>query len=226
LLVAEAALKHPAAYSPAVIDAFVDLLSERFPDGSRLLDPFAGSGRVHRLGEPDIDLRYETIGVELEVEWAAMHPGTIVGDATALPFPDSSFAMAATSPTYGNRMADHHEARDGSYRRTYRHTLGRPLSANNAGGMQWGDAYRRLHEVAWAELRRVLVPCGLFALNIKDHQRAGERIEVCKWHLDCLSDLGFELLEEREVDAPGFRFGRNHAARFPEMVYLLERSTG
>jgi len=72
-LVAEAALKHPAAYSPAVIDAFVDLLSERFPDGSHLLDPFAGSGRVHRLGEPDIDLRYETIGVELEVEWAAMH---------------------------------------------------------------------------------------------------------------------------------------------------------
>lgn len=133
------AVKHPAAYSPGVLDAFDDLLCERFPDGARLLDPFAGTGRIHLLSsDPRFNLRYNTVGIELEPEWAAMHPATIVGDATALPFPDHSFEMAATSPSYGNRMADHHEARDGSYRRTYRHVLGRPLNPNNSGGMQWG----------------------------------------------------------------------------------------
>lgn len=222
-MTAPAAVKHPAAYSPSVLDAFDDLLCERFPDGSRLLDPFAGTGRIHLLAsEPRFDLRYRTVGIELEPEWAAMHPATIVGDATALPFPDHSFEMAATSPSYGNRMADHHEARDGSYRRTYRHVLGRPLNPNNSGGMQWGSAYRGLHEAAWGELRRVLVPGGLFALNIKDHQRSGELVEVCGWHLDCLAGLGFTLIEQRELLAPGFRFGQNHAARYPEMVYLLE----
>lgn len=217
------AVKHPAAYSPGVLDVFAELLADRFPSGSRLLDPFAGTGRIHLLGsEPRFNLRYQTIGVELEPEWAAMHPATIVGDATALPFPAGSFQMACTSPVYANRMSDHHEARDGSYRRTYRHVLGRPLHPNNSGGMQWGAAYRKLHEAAWGELLRVLVPGGLFALNVKDHQRQGRRAEVCRWHLDCLAGLGFTLIEQREVAAPGFRFGQNHAARYPEMAYLLE----
>lgn len=214
-----AVVEHPAAYSPGVLEVFAELLAGRFPPGSRLLDPFAGTGRIHLLADR---LHYETVGVELEPEWAALHPATIVGDATALPFPDHTIELAATSCTYGNRMADHHEARDESYRRTYRHLLGRPLSPNNSGGMQWGAAYRELHTAAWGELRRVLVPGGCFALNAKDHQRQGSRAEVCRWHLECLAGLGFTLLDEREVAAPGFRFGQNHAARYPEMTYLLE----
>lgn len=41
-----------------------------------------------------------------------MHPRTIVGNALALPFPDATFDAIATSPTYGNRMADSHNAQE------------------------------------------------------------------------------------------------------------------
>jgi hypothetical protein len=44
----------------------------------------AGTGVIHELPN-------ETIGVEIEPEWASMHPDTIVGDATRLPFPAESF---------------------------------------------------------------------------------------------------------------------------------------
>ena len=46
----------------------------------------------------------------------------MIGDATALPFADWTFDAVITSPTYGNRMADHHNAQDGSRRVSYRHS--------------------------------------------------------------------------------------------------------
>lgn len=47
---------------------------------------------------------------------------TVIGDATRLPFDNRMFDAVITSPTYGNRMADHHDAQDGSKRITYRHS--------------------------------------------------------------------------------------------------------
>lgn len=85
-------------------------------------------------------------------EWAARWLDgarrNIVGDALRLPFRDATFDVVATSPTYGNRMADHHEARDDSDRGTYRHRLSRPLHPSNSGAMQWGEEYRSIHEKA------------------------------------------------------------------------------
>lgn len=210
------AVAHPAVFSPAVLGAAEELLAGRVPSGALVLDPFAGSGKIHQLD------RYRTIGVEIEPEWANLHPATMVGDATNLPLANRCVDAVVTSPTYGNRMADHHDARDSSYRRTYRHVLGRPLTAGNSGSLQWGDAYRIFHERAWLEVRRVLRPGAVLVVNVKDHQRRGERAEVCAWHLGVLGQLGFTVTHVVEVETQGFRFGANRGVRYPEMVCLLD----
>ena len=87
-------VKHPATYSPGVIHAMATILNDEANrldiDGDQLtvLDPMAGTGGVHAL-------RGRTTGVELEPEWANQHPGTKVGDATALPFTDGVFNVVA-----------------------------------------------------------------------------------------------------------------------------------
>jgi hypothetical protein len=135
--------------------------------------------------------------------------------------------------TYGNRMADHHVAKDSSKRMTYTHQLGRPLSENNSGAMNWGPKYWDFHIAAWREQTRILKPGGLFILNVKDfyrtrtinRTRVTEQVEVCQWHLDTLTDLGYQV--EREVIVPvrGMRMGANHKKRMGhEMVYALRRS--
>jgi len=154
-----------------------------------------------------------TVGVELEPEWAAQHPRTLVGDARALPFADATLDTVVTSPTYGNRMADHHNAKDGSRRITYRRTLGRPLTPGNSGAMQWGEDYRQLHRRAWEEVRRVLVPEGLFLLNVSNHIRQGEEVPVVQWHVEMLAGMGFALVSDRRVPTARIRFGENHARR-------------
>ena len=62
-----------------------------------------------------------------------MEPGAVQS------FSDATFDMVVTSPTYGNRMADHHNAKDGRRRITYTHNLGRTLTPGNSGAMQWGE---------------------------------------------------------------------------------------
>lgn len=175
-------VKHPAKFSASIMELLGDIVDPQW----RILDPFAGTGRVHQLGEL-------TVGVEIEPEWAAMHPRTVVGDATALPFPAASFDAVVTSPCYGNRMADHHEAKDASQRNTYRHVLGRPLSPGSAAAMQWGSEYRALHLAAWSEARRVLRPGGRIVVNVSDHIRKGQRMPVTEWHLHALDTLGLRM---------------------------------
>ncbi|MDA8315919.1 MAG: hypothetical protein M0010_12235 [Actinomycetota bacterium] len=137
---------HPAKFSDAILEVLQRVLedeAERHQRHLRVLDPMAGTGRIHELVGP-----WTTVGVEIEPEWAAYHRRTLVGDATALPFPDHAFEVAMSSPAYGNRMADTHNARDVyktgpragqlTDRITYRHKLGRRLSPGNGGGLQWG----------------------------------------------------------------------------------------
>lgn len=213
--------KHPAKFSQQLMPA----LAGSLVGCKTVLDPFAGTGRIHELNGMQVDtaenslrgrsaayvitLELETYGVELEPEWAEMHQRTVQGDALHLPFTDASFDAICTSPTYGNRMADHHEARDDSTRNTYRHQLGRPLTAGNSGSLQWGDEYRAFHEKAWKEALRVLRPGGRFVLNIKDHIRGGEVMPVTQWHCDTLQRLGLLLAVKKEIKTPGNRLGAN-----------------
>jgi hypothetical protein len=135
-------VRHPAKFSGPVLEQLRHLVDREVTDVGRLrvLDPFAGVGGIHTLATPTV----MTVGVELEPEWANQHPATLVGNALDLPFANNSFDAVITSPCYGNRLADHHEARDMSIRHTYRHALGRPPSGSSSAVLQWGEAYRDL----------------------------------------------------------------------------------
>jgi SAM-dependent methyltransferase len=207
---------HPAVFSEPIMPILADLL-EGYP---LVLDPFAGTGRIHQLA----DQGWDTVGVELEPEWANLHPRTIVGNALALDFGAGAFDAIATSPTYGNRMADHHNAYDPQTRRTYTHDLGRELHPANSGALQWGDEYRAFHQQAWLEAVRVLRHGGRFVLNVKDHIRDGCWVDVAGWHVDQLVKLGLTVAAIRPVAAEGFRLGANSPARVgAELVIALDR---
>lgn len=117
---------HPAEYSADLIPLFreaiwPDLVPARRRD-LLVLDPFAGTGGVHALRyTPTINGRgIRTIGVELMPRWAAASPFTVVGDATDLQSERGRFDAVVTSPCYGNRFADHHDAGDTCSHTTYR----------------------------------------------------------------------------------------------------------
>lgn len=201
---------HPAKFSQELYPQLKKFLE---PVTGKVLDPFAGVGRIH-------DLHPNTVGVELEPEWACQHPKTIVGNALELPFDHNEFEAICTSPSYGNRLADTYT--DHTRRITYTSYLGRALTDDNSGAMQWGKKYREFHEAAWFEASRVA--SSVFVLNCKNHIRKGEVQLVTEWHLGCLQDLGWRLKQIVPIVTPGHRDGENHDARVEyETVSLLTR---
>lgn len=209
-------LSHPARYSDALLPVFSRWLPvDLYPE---VLDPFAGTGRIHELPN-------STTGVEIEPEWASLLPDNAIGDsnpvcgnALALPWEPQGFDAICTSPTYGNRLADSHNASDPERRRSYTHDLGRPLSDDNSGNLHWypdsrGDNYRRFHIAAWKEAVRMLRPGGRFILNVKDHIRDGEVQHVSWWHHGILYGLGLVPEEQIRVQVPSLRAGANADAR-------------
>lgn len=113
--------RNPSKYSTAILAALAQITSDELEkqaalgreldrDPFTILDPFAGTGLIHQLAEIDGVI---TRGVEIQPEWAAMHPDTYEGDATDLvAYGDDLFDAVMTSPVYPNRMTDHHEAKD------------------------------------------------------------------------------------------------------------------
>jgi DNA modification methylase len=155
------AVKHPAPYSRAILDAIQRLLpSDR---SLRLLDPFAGTGSIHELG-------FASVGVEIRPAWAAMHPRTVNADATRLPFADNSFDLVATSPVYPTGMTDAFTARDGSDRLTYMHRYGALIGERNpsnhpndlgaSNARRDARRYWALSEKAWKESLESCAPKG------------------------------------------------------------------
>lgn len=213
---------HPAKYSDAILEAMV----EHIKPGSKVLDPMAGTGRVHRLRRM-VPGGCWTVGTELEVEWAACDFRTLNSNCLSLPFVDNTFDYICVSPVYGNRMSDHHDAKDGSERLTYTHKLGRKLHKDNSGAMQWGKAYRAFHLDAWTESLRVLKPEGIFLLNIKDHIRAGKLQHVTEWHVNTLESLGLNIGSVTRVPCTGMGFGANGDVRVDhENVICMSASFG
>jgi hypothetical protein len=233
-------------FSRELIGPLADTIRGR----TAVLDPFAGTGRIHAIAE-EADVP-RSVGIELEPEWANsdLFAGPerlqIVGDSLlVLPtFGVAAFDAVLTSPAYGNRMADKHEARDSckacvgsgvagdrdckvckglglSRRNTYRHRLGRTLTENNGGGMQWGPDYRDLHRAVWRAAIEALAPGGVFVVNCSNHIRMGELIDVCAWHRDTLIGLGLDLERTIEVETRRQRHGANGQVRVAGELIML-----
>ncbi len=208
-------VSHPAVYP----DEILNLMDEWLTPTGLVLDPFAGIGRIHTL---NTETRH-TVGIEIEPEWAEASEFTYLGDArVVLRHWDSSvFAAIATSPAYGNRMADQYDGRDGSKRRTYRTALGRELSAGSGAALQWGKEYRELHRDVWRECVRVLAPGGQFILNCKDHVRKGKVVPVTDWHWSTLTAMGLSTHQAKMIPLRGYGYGANANARVP-YEWLIE----
>lgn len=208
-------VKHPAKFSDPVLDRIGDHLYQ-YGWPKRMLDPFAGTGKVHHLAaEPnyDLPLRSFTVGVEIEADWANLHPCNLIADALALPFPDDTFDGMVTSPVYGNRFSDHHNARDGSVRRSYTHDIGHQLHPHNSGTLPWGPLYREFHDAAWTECLRVLEPEALIVVNVSNHIRRGVEQPVTEWHHNWFLDHECEVVDFDCVSTTRLRHGANREAR-------------
>jgi tRNA G10 N-methylase Trm11 len=240
--------RHPAKYSASILDALFDIAdaeADRKGEGLLILDPFAGVGLIHKL----VEHGHQTYGVELEHEWAAAHERTEVGNALALEYKTGAFDAVITSPTYGNRLADHHEAKDAckqcagtglqtgsevpckncrgsglSKRNTYRHALGRPLSDGSSAVMQWGTEYREFHYEAWVESIRVIKPAGLLVVNTSNHIRKRAEVPVAEWHLHTIINLGCRIEEVRRVVTPRNREGANGDNRVEGELVIVART--
>lgn len=212
------ATRHPAKFHTDIIDELRtqlldDVAAKDLHRHYRVLDPLAGVGGVHRLASANI----ETLGMELEPEWAKQAANTMVGNSVLLlaeAIADGAeWDAIITSPCYGNRMADHHNAKDDSRRNTYRHALGRELTEGSSAGLQWSpgpnDAYKEFHRALWAECVHVLTPGGMFLLNIKDHIRKGAHMKVTDWHIATLTAFGLTVESQTKVITPGNRQGAN-----------------
>lgn len=221
--------RHPAKYSEPILAALqrlvrADAKASHYTGehGYHVLDPFAGVGRVHQL--EDVRRRIVTLGVEIEPEWADCHRRTICADSLLwLPQTPSRYDAVVTSPTYGNRMADHHEARDGSRRRSYRHDLGRMPTPGSSATLHWGPDYWAFHALAYRLIYDVLVPGGLFLLNVSDFYARKALVPAVSFHRGAALGAGFDV-DGRDVAVPTHRLngvGTADTAARADAEYIL-----
>jgi len=213
-------IKHPATYTNSFIPKFAELLI----GCENVLDIFGGVGKLALIKEQGFTGK--VICNELEREWAETSQHNVdewhIGDAANMTWAESnSFDAICTSPTYGNRMADHHNAKDGSKRVTYKHFLGRDLNEANTGRMQWGENYRQKHLEIYKECGRVLKNGGLMIVNVSDHIRKGQVVNVVEWHKEALTNFGMKLIDEIKIETPRMAFGQNGKSRVQHECILV-----
>lgn len=216
-------VRHPAKYT----DKFIPIFANHLKCCDRVLDPMGGTGKIGLIKKHGFDgVVYNN---DLEVEWLqqSFNNGCDVVsnfDAANTGYPDGYFDGICTSPTYGNRMADSHVAKDLSVRNTYTHAIGRKLHDSNTGKMQWGESYRSKHVDIYKEIYRLLATNGIFILNVKDHIRKGDVVHVSDFHLDTALSVGLVLEDNIKVEAKGNRFGRNGVVRVGyENIFIFRK---
>lgn len=193
---------HPARYSGDILQQLQRMVRDerkRLGRPITVLDPFAGVGGIHRLARLD---GVTTVGVEIQHGWATAHPDTVWANSLEwMPASGKRFDIVATSPTYGNRFADHHDAQDGSRRVSYAHNLraaGEELEAGSSAGMPWGPDYWRFHADAYRAVADVLEPGGLFILNVSDLWRQQVLVQAHLFHRGAAMGAGL-LVGGRDV---------------------------
>jgi hypothetical protein len=210
---------HPATFSNQFIDIFYDEIKDCY----NILDPFAGTGKigmVKNIGYTgkitcnDLEPEYKiNCGYSID-KWLHIDASLLTG----------CFDAIVTSPTYGNRMADSHNAKDKSKRVTYTHKLGRKLHPENTGAMQWGDRYKLKHIECYNNFYKILEKNGKLIINISDHIRKGVVIDVSGWHLENICSIGFQLIKKYEIPVKRMRFGANNELRVSnEYIYVFKK---
>ena len=200
--------KHPAKYSDIFIPVFAKILSKY--DCHKILDPFAGIGKITEI--KNYGFSGQIYANEIEPDWAKqiVNCDTItICDAEYLEYPSGYFDAIVTSPTYGNRMADHHKAKDGSKRNTYTHCIGHQLKDGNTGKMQFGKEYQHKHEQIYANICKMVKNNGLFILNVSNFIKNGAEVDVVNFHRTNIEANNFLLVEDIKMSTHRNRYGRN-----------------
>lgn len=215
-------MKHPAKYSDVFLPIFYDLLK----DCTNVLDPMAGTGKLAKIKE--LGYAGKIVCNDIESEWKNGETFKVdewhFSDAANMDWAsDYEFDAICTSPTYGNRMADNFVNKNGSHYITYRHYLGHPLTEGNTGCMQWGNKYCNKHIAIYRECIRVLKANGLMIVNVSNHIRGGQIIDVVNFHKETIKSLGCCFEREIKVETPRMGFGQNAKVRVPYESILIFR---
>lgn len=219
-------LNHPAKFN----NKFIPIFAEKLKGYKNVLDPFAGTGKIGEIK----NFGYSGLIYcnEIEHEWCDelntnVDVWTSVDSEFLEMYENDFFESICTSPTYGNRMADNFKIPDKNSGRkyvTYMHYLGRKLTDGNTGSLQWGDKYKTKHKNIYEELYRVLKKDGLLIINIANHIRKGEEIDVSKWTKNILLEIGFSLQEEIKIETQKMRYGSNNKLRVPyEFIFIFKK---
>lgn len=231
-------VRHGARFSDRIVDLLYRRVADECARQARpllIVDPFAGTGEkiAGHPGFQQLRQAHRIEGFELEPSFISADWVT-EGNALHLPYQDGEVDIVFTSPTYGNRFADHHAPKDLSTRHSYtfwaRHNRGdllndptSQLHPENTGRHHFGDRYQQLHQQAYVELRRVLRPGGLLLLNVSNFWAKHQEVDAVSWHRDALTATGIRVVEEVAVTTPRMRFGANRQRATAEML-LVARS--
>ena len=233
--------KHPAPFADVFLDFVRGHMNEHAPRALALLDPMAGTCKLHVLqGHHETELRHDgydvyTVCSELEPEWAQRSPTEWGETHTGL---HAFHALSAgpmrplgyqrwivTSPVWGNRMADHHDAKDDSERLTYRHRLGRPLSQGSSCSLAWGEDYQAWHRAFLDRAFESSFAGERMIIEIGDHLRTLNgrtlRAQVTAWWIKAGIAAGWHLDEAKRLPVGRLRNGANYDVRIPYIHALV-----
>ena len=215
----EGCFKHPAKYS----DVLLPYIYEEIKNSKKLLDPFAGTGKIAKI--KNWGYNGEIYANDIEKDWLSPN---VYGcdyisfqDAEYLEYPKNYFDAIATSPTYGNRMADHFNSKENSRRITYTHYLGKELQDGNTGKMHFGAEYKEKHKRIYKHLYELCNKSGKIVVNISNFIKNGEEVDVVGWTTQTLKNVGFVYIKTIWVKTPRMKFGKNSEKRVEKEAILV-----
>jgi hypothetical protein len=216
---------HPAKFTSAQIEQIASAIAEEFGEdkGIKILDPYAGIGGVHKLQE----FGHFTFGIEIEREWPGQHRDTAVGDShvfMAANVNRNKYDAVVTSYVFPNRMTDHHDAKDGSKRHSYKHYLGRDPAEGSSATLGWGKKWRQFHREGFRLMSRVVKKNGLIIIDSKNCYKQRELVLANEWTIRTLAKMGMPLLQVRPVFTRGLTHGQNHEDRVDRHLIIVVRN--
>ena len=197
-----------SAYSDHELSTIADII--RSEGIEFVLDPMAGAGGIHRLGEA---LNIETLGVEVEPSLAFHHRRTIVGDAASLPSWLSGVPAIVTAPEQGSHRSVS----------TMRRHLGE-LDRRNTGAhlFRATGEYEAAHTEIWASCVEVLRPGGLLVFVARYFIRDGIYMRPEVFHSETLQKLGLVFEDHRRVSPISWSGGNRRGVNVSE-VYVMRK---